>query len=177
VRTARFAQVVQTCGQPEVYLLLMDPKKDRSFQAAVKAQRVMTVHQDAVGTKSDRGEVGFAPGSQRQFLLFPRSLRAFAGRAVVGIKYDLLGSRDIPRSERASPPQAPKKPKRPVVSEQKINNAESENVIAFRPAPKEDEDEDEALVGLKKQVRRAMALLEEGKAVAAFNLLKRIVGD
>ena len=30
---------------------------------------------------------------------------------------------------------------------------------------------------MKKQVRHAMTVLEEGKAVAAFNLLKRIVAD
>lgn len=35
----------------------------------------------------------------------------------------------------------------------------------------------EDIAELKKQVRRVMAVLEEGKAVAAFNLLKRIVND
>jgi len=49
-------------------------------------------------------------------------------------------------------------------------------VVAFEP-PDEDDDEDEAIAELKKQDRHAMAVPEEGKAVAAFNLLKRIVGD
>jgi hypothetical protein len=49
-----------------------------------------------------------------------------------------------------------------------------QKVVAFKPAPEED-DEDEEIAELKKQVRHAMAVLEEGKAVAAFNLLKRIV--
>ena len=52
----------------------------------------------------------------------------------------------------------------------------SPKVIAFKPQPPE-EDEDEAVIELKKKVRDAMAILEEGKAVAAFNLLKQIVGD
>ena len=45
------------------------------------------------------------------------------------------------------------------------------------PAPKvEDKDgPNEEVEEIKKQVRQAMKILEEGKQVAAFNLLKRIV--
>ena len=157
----------------------MDPAKDRTLQAAVKAQRVMTLAQEAVGTKTDRGQVGFHPGRSRQFLVFPKSLRAFAGRDVVGIKYDLLSSAGVPKSKRAAPPRPPKKPKpktaarvRPVKTEPPATL----KVVAFKP-PVEEEDEDDDIADLKKQVRHAMAVLEEGKAVAAFNLLKRIVGD
>lgn len=46
----------------------------------------------------------------------------------------------------------------------------------LRKTADEDED-DEDIADLKNQVRHAMAVLEEGKAVAAFHLLKRIVGD
>lgn len=42
MKTVRFSQVVKQCGEPEDYLILMDPAKDRTFQAAVKTQRVMT---------------------------------------------------------------------------------------------------------------------------------------
>ncbi len=49
-------------------------------------------------------------------------------------------------------------------------------VVAFKP-PVEDDDEDEDIAELKKQVRHAMSVLEEGKAVAAFNQLKRLVSD
>lgn len=178
MKTARFANVVAKCGPPEIYLALMEPAKDRTLQTAVKAQRVMTVLQDAVGTKTDRGEVGFTPGRARQFLVFPKSLRVFAGRTVVGIKYDLLGSKETPKSERAAPPrrQAKKsKPKRHTGRPEKPALAVSEKVIAFKPGPKDDEDEE--IAAIKKQVRHAMALLEDGKAVAAFNLLKRAVGD
>ncbi|MEO8353399.1 MAG: hypothetical protein ABI680_16845 [Chthoniobacteraceae bacterium] len=116
MKTARFATVVAKCGSPEIYLALMAPEKDRALQTAVKAQRVMTVSQESVGTKADRGEVGFEAGRARQFLIFPKSLRAFAGRTVVGVKYDLIGSREPPKSERAAPPRPHKKPKpkRPV---------------------------------------------------------------
>ena len=111
MKTARFSKVVEKCGEPETYLLLMEPAKDRTFQAAVKAERVMTVFQDAVGTKTDRGEVGFKPGRGRQFLVFPKSLQSFAGQTVVGIKYDLISSPEVPKSQRAKVPRPPKKTK------------------------------------------------------------------
>src|SRR4051794_11333634 len=160
----------------------MDPAKDRELQAAVKAQRVMTVFQESVGTKTDRGEVGFDPGPGRQFLVFPKSLKPFAGNSVVGIKYDLLNSPEVPKSERAKAPRPPKKAKTKPAAKPRKGKPEAppkHNVVAFKRPPEsaEDEDEDEDLADLKKQVRQAMFLLEDGKAVAAFNLLKRIVGD
>lgn len=139
----------------------------------------MTVFQESVGTKADRGEVGFHPGPGRQFLVFPRPLRLFAGRTVVGIEYELLSKIAVPKSEwaPAAQPPAKKKPRQPA----KIHRANSErpvkaNVIAFKP-PTEDYEEDEDVVELKNEVRYAMKLLEEGKVVAAFNLLKRVVGE
>ena len=75
--------------------------EDRTLQKAVKEQRVMTVWQDSVGPKADRGKVGFEPGPGRQFLIFPKSLRAFTEHTVFGIKYDLLDSRGLPK-KRAS---------------------------------------------------------------------------
>ena len=156
----------------------MEPTKDRTLQAAVKAQRVMTVMQEAVGTKTDRGEVGFHPGRNRQFLVFPKSLRSFADRAVVGIKYDLLSSPPVPKSQRAAPPRPPKKPEPKPESKARPEKPAPEpparKVVAFKPPP-EDEEEDEEIAELKKQVRHAMAVLEKGKPVAAYNLLKRIV--
>jgi hypothetical protein len=178
VKTARFSKVVENSGEPETYLLLMDPAKDRKFQAAVKAQRVMTVFQEGVGTKTDRGEVGFQPGRGRQFFVFPKSLKPFTGRTVVGIKYDLIVSPEIPKSERANAPRPPKKPKpKPTPKALEERTEPKHNVVAFkRPFEKEEEeDEDYEIAKLKKQVRHAMAVLHEGKAAAAFNLLKRIV--
>lgn len=166
------------CGKPETYLLLMDPGKDRTFQAAVKTQRVMTLFQEAVGTKTDRSEIGFQPGRGRQFLIFPKSLKAFAGRSIVGIKYNLIGSREVPKHEQAKVPRPPKKAKpKPAPKLRKAETEPPPNVVAFRRSAEneEEDEEDEEISALKGQVRHAMAVLEEGKHVAAFNLLKRIV--
>jgi hypothetical protein len=180
VKTARFSKVVEKCGEPETHLLLMDPAKDRTLQAALKAQRVMTVFQDAVGTKTDRGEIGFRLGRNRQFLVFPKSLKSFAGQTVVGIKYDLISSPEIPKSKRAKALGPPKKPKLKPAAKAGAEEAEPpprHNVVAFkRPSEKDEEDdENDEVAELKRRVQHAMAVLEEGKAVAAFNLLKRIV--
>ena len=105
---------MKKCGHPEPRLILVDPAKDRALQAEVKAKRLMTVFQDSVGNKADRGVVGFEPGPGRQFLVFPKPLKGFEGRNVIGIKYDLLSEKEPPKSERAPAIKAkkPKKPKR-----------------------------------------------------------------
>jgi hypothetical protein len=179
VKTVRFANVVERSGAPETYLVLLDPAKDRALQSAVKAQRVMTVFQESVGTRADYGEVGFNPGPGRQFLVFPKSLKPFVGREVIGIKYDLISSPEVPKSERARAPRPPKKPKPKSAPKYRQENPKPEprhNVVAFKqPSETDEEGEDEEIADLKKQMRRAMTLLEDGKAVAAFNLLKRTV--
>lgn len=183
-------------------MVLVEPSKDRALQAAIKAQRVMTVQQAAAGSKTDRGEIGFNPGVSRQFLVFPKSLRSFAGRSVVGIKYDLLGSAEIPEKDRVPAPRPLKrKPARkPEPKPSRVSGAATAKpkrargakadpekkpkpvklkVVPFVAAtPRGDHgDDDREVAALKKQVRHAMDVLEEGKAVAAFNLLKRIVED
>ena len=52
-----------------------------------------------------------------------------------------------------------------------------EKVVHFtKPELQEEPDgESEAIEDIKKKVRHAMELLEQGRQVAAFNLLKRIV--
>jgi hypothetical protein len=177
VKTARFATIVQSAGKPQTHLLFVEPSKDAALQKAVKAGRVMTVYQENVGTKADRGKVGFEPGANRQFLVFPKSLKRFAGAGVVGIKYDLLEEPTIPKSQRAivRAPLKPKKPKAKPKHERVENKpAAASKVVAFKPA--DDEEESEDVSEIKHQVRHAMDLLEQGKQVAAFNLLKRIVG-
>jgi hypothetical protein len=96
VKTVRFSEVVKRGGEPEPYLVLMKPAQDKALQAAIKKHQVMTVFQQTVGTKTDYGEVGFEEGSSRQYLVFPKSIRAFEGRKVVGIKYELLSSAEVP---------------------------------------------------------------------------------
>lgn len=205
--SVRFTEVVKHCGRPESYVILTDPAKDKELQAALKAQKVMTVFQASPGGKADHGEVGLEAGPGRQFLVFPKSLSAYAGRPVIGIKYDLLDTeKTAEKKPPAKPAKAPKskkplrvaeprpkpekpKPSAPVVlpraepvaaapkkTVKKKRPADaamsSKKVIDFAPVEKE---ENEEVARLKKQVRRAIAALEAGKEVAAFNLLKQIV--
>jgi len=88
--TVRFTQVVQAAGEPEVYLPLDDPERDKQFMRAVKEQRVMTLKQEPVGTRKDFGLVGFLKERYVTYLIFPKSLHSFAGRQVIGLKYDRL---------------------------------------------------------------------------------------
>jgi len=90
VKTARFAEVVQKCGTPAVLTLWQDPKSDKALQRALREQRMMTLHQAITGAKKDFGEVGFMSGTGRSHLVFPRSLKSYEGRRIVGIKYALL---------------------------------------------------------------------------------------
>jgi hypothetical protein len=111
MKTARFSDVVKQCGHPEPRIVFVEPSKDRELQSEVKSKRLMTVFQDSTGNKADRGIVGFEPGAGRQFLVFPKSLRPFEGRNIVGIKYDLLSDKEPPKSERAPKVREKKKAK------------------------------------------------------------------
>lgn len=158
MKTARFANVVKQAGRPEVHLLLTDPGKDRSLQRALKSHRVMTVHQARAG--SDFGMVGFEKETRGQILVFPKSLKPFAGVRVVGLNYDLLDSAPAAKAKPKSKPES--KP------------APSEKVVAF-PQPESCAEEEETVTALKDGIRQALRALEQGKQVAAFNLLQRLV--
>jgi hypothetical protein len=80
-------------------LLLIDPAKDKTLQAAIKSDRVMTLYQQSGGT--DYGVVGFEQGRSRQFLVFPRPLKPFLGQRIVGIKYELLEETPASKKETA----------------------------------------------------------------------------
>jgi hypothetical protein len=99
MKTVRFSEVVKSSGKPDTHLLLIAPAKDKTLQAAIKSNRVMTVYQESGSTKSDYGTIGFAEGSSRQFLVFPQTLKPFADRRVIGIKYDLLESMPVSKGE------------------------------------------------------------------------------
>jgi hypothetical protein len=222
VKTARFSNVVRECGEPSSHLVFLDPAKDAALQSAIKANRVMTVFQDAAGTRADRGVVGFEPGRQRQYLVFPMPLNAFAGTTIVGINYDLLKVVEPPDppqprhpAQKPTPPEKRKAEVTPVPvravrpasagtsSVSSVGDAEPRsparqtkagtrklkpakpahtkappaNVVPFEPVkevPPEDQDSEEVRE-IKRCIRRAMDLLEQGKPVAAFNLLKEIV--
>ncbi len=75
---------------------------------AVKAHRVMTVKRDNVGQRKDHAEIGFLQEPLSLYLEFPRSLGQFAGKRIIGIKYDLLAETETARpakrsTRRASP--------------------------------------------------------------------------
>ncbi len=200
MKTVRFAKVVESCGKPDTHLLLTDPAEDKALQAAIKSNRVMTVYQLSGSTKTDYGTVGFEKGTSRQFLLFPKILEAFAGQRVIGIKYDLLESIPVSAHDQAPKPtgdQAPKPTgdrapkaiakskavkKKPSARVGKPRNEHPKNVPPDKLVefPKARSNEAASAAGneveeLKRRVREAMDILEQGKQVAAFNLLKRIV--
>src|SRR3954469_10731609 len=59
VKTVRFSEVVEKSGRPEPYTLWLDPESDADFQRALKHSRIMSVHQETVGSKADYGEIGY----------------------------------------------------------------------------------------------------------------------
>jgi len=89
-KTVRFSEIVRECGAPEPVTFWQEPEKDRDFKRAVAGQRIMTVKQENVGTKKDFGVAGFYREPNAAYLIFPKSLQAYEGKRVVGIKYDLL---------------------------------------------------------------------------------------
>src|ERR1041384_4707843 len=119
--TARFSAVVESAGKPELYLPLADPKLDRNFMRAVREKRVMSIKQEPTGTKKDFGTVGFVAEKYLTYLIFPKPLTAFAGKRIIGIKYDAVRDAGVSTArpvaavpKRSAKPVAPKpKPKQP----------------------------------------------------------------
>src|SRR5438874_13519724 len=88
VKTARFAQVVEKAGQPEVYTLWQKPAQDRHLQSMIKNHRVMTIQRSDAGTEF--GIVGFKENKAANYLVFPKSLKRFEDKRIVGINWDLV---------------------------------------------------------------------------------------
>ena len=84
-KTIRFSQIVEECGQPNVYVLWEKPAADRRFQAQLKNNRVMTVQTSESGT--DFGIIGFKERKGARYLVFPKSLKQFADKRVIGIDW------------------------------------------------------------------------------------------
>jgi len=176
----RFSKVVQVAGKPDVHLLWMDPAEDSVLKKAEKANRVVTLHQETAGNKTDYGTVGFQKGAAGQVLIFPKSVKAFAEKRIVGVKYDLLESKPIPKSQQAAPPKPPRKKVAQVKAtkeiEPKPDIEKKEPPPKVIPFPKEEpHDAAEEINKIRAKVKKAMKALEAGKQVAAFNLLKEIV--
>lgn len=111
--TVRFLKVVEAAGKPQAHTLWGGLDSDAEFQRAVKARRVMTIRQANVGTKKDFGLVGFSQEGPAQFLVFPRSLKPFEGRRVIGINYDLFAPAPAPGAAWKMKPVKAEKEKKP----------------------------------------------------------------
>ena len=88
VKTARFSQVIEKCGKPQVYTLWQKPSADRHLQSQIKSNRVMTVQNSESGT--DFGILGFKERKGATYLVFPKSLKRFADKRIVGIDWALV---------------------------------------------------------------------------------------
>jgi hypothetical protein len=183
--TVRFSKVVEAAGKPTVHVLWVSPEKDPILKKAIDGERVMTVHQGLPNGKADFGTVGFEKGVPGQTLIFPKSLKSFADKQVTGVKYDLFEWPTVPKSEQVDKVVPPKRPAKGKPKQTEVPAAAKPSVVAERPAATvikfPDPEEDHAsepnaeIEELKKQVRLAIQALEEGKQVAAFKLLSRII--
>ena len=101
----RLTRIVETCGRPEPVTLWKNPRLDKGFQSAVAQNRVMTIKQEPGESRKDFGVVGFHKEPNTAYWVFPRPLRAFENKRVIGINYDLL--KDAPvRAPSIFPPLA-----------------------------------------------------------------------
>jgi hypothetical protein len=87
VKTARFAQVVEDCGKPRVYTLWQKLSADCHFQSQLRNNRVMTILRSSSGT--DFGVVGINESKEARYLIFPKSVKRFADKRIVGIDWSL----------------------------------------------------------------------------------------
>jgi hypothetical protein len=87
-KTARFSQVIEECGKPQVYTLWQKPSADRHLQAQMKKNRVMTILKSEAGT--DFGIIGLKESKEARYLIFPESLKRFADRRISGIDWTLV---------------------------------------------------------------------------------------
>jgi hypothetical protein len=91
VKTARFVDVVEKVEKPEVYTLWQKPAYDRHLQSEIRNNRVMTIKKSEAG--SEFGMVGFKEQKGASYLIFPKSLKQFENRRIVGINWDLVKTR------------------------------------------------------------------------------------
>ncbi|HEY0456915.1 MAG TPA: hypothetical protein VGE41_11110 [Verrucomicrobiae bacterium] len=88
-KTARFAAVLDKSGQPQWLTLWQKPAADPHFQKALKEDRILTVVRHRAGTGKDFGVVGFENTPSSSYLEFPKSLKSFDGKRIVGLNYNL----------------------------------------------------------------------------------------
>lgn len=80
--------MVEAAGKPQVYTLWQKPAQDRHLQSEIKNNRVMTIQKSQAG--SEFGMVGFKEQKGAIYLIFPKSLKRFENKRIVGINWDLV---------------------------------------------------------------------------------------
>lgn len=179
MRTVRFSKVVQKAGKPEVYLLWTAADKDPEFKKALNAGRIMMVHQEHGQT--DYGTAGYKKGANEQILIFPKSLAAFEGKKVVGVKYDLVLEKEIPKNQRVKPAK-PHKPAKTQLQEppdgeiwtdakDELESEKMEHLEKRRPSKAR---ATKISPVVKKEVQKAMRFLKAGKQVQAYEVLQKL---
>ena len=88
IKTARFSQIIESSGKPQVYTLWQKPSADRHLQAQIKKNRVITILKSESGT--DVGIIGFKESREARYLIFPKSLKRLAEKRIVGIDWALV---------------------------------------------------------------------------------------
>lgn len=180
LKTARFSVVVAKCGRPAVHLTLVAPAKDPAVRRLEGQGRIMTILPAHRGAGTDYGLVGIhvAPGAQ--LLIFPRSVRRFAGKRVVGINYDLL-DQDLHLTARATaggpklgkrlrPPSKPTRlfPKPPSIAPPAPAPEKKEE----RPAP-----EPPTLPVVLRRLRAIERLFQQKRPAAARDATSRLIEE
>jgi hypothetical protein len=189
MKSIRFSQVVEKSGKPEVYLLMSE--NDPDFHKALEAGKIMSLSGESHGSGTEFGTIGYDKKRHGPLLLFPQSLKSFAEARIIGIKYDLFAEDSGGDEKEASPSRTKEKKKvkekqskpasssNPVIKkpakQKRTEPKRAQRVIPF-PAKKEEHDEDDDN-DLQAFVRQAMRSLEKGNAVAAYNILKRVIPD
>jgi len=90
VKTVRFAEVVARADHPETYTLWQKPAADRHLQSQIKNNRVMTIQKREGSVEF--GMVGFKKRERAIYLMFPKSLKRFENKRIVGVKWELVHS-------------------------------------------------------------------------------------
>lgn len=135
-KQVRFAKLVAEAGPPEVYTPWLDPAKDPEFQKALRQGRILTVDRVTVGTKKDSGEVGYAARENAGYLIFPRSIKAYAGKKVIGLNYELLEKPKAPaRPPRKEPAQSKTTAPSPKTADRPAAGPKTEKFTAPPKAP------------------------------------------
>lgn len=176
MKTARFVDVVEASGRPDVHILLTRAEDDKVLRAAIRSHRVMTIDQDRLRGKADRGTVGFDPGPSRQFLIFPRSLSQFAGRFIVAIKYDLLkGAESQIQPEGSETARGREKS----TSKSGHSKPSASKIVPFmKTAPQGPRELDDEMVDdPSEQLDDAIGFLKQGKQASALKLLRKVARD